>query len=292
MSEEEHVLSKYMHDVGDYGLLSPEEEQDLFKQMYAWSRSEGCPEQIAQRGEEAREKLIKCNLRLVIKIAKEFRNIGLDYEDLVNEGNIGLISAIDKFELSKGAKLSYYASFWIKQSIRRAISNKGRTVRLPVALVDLKLKMHRYMEKFESDHSKIPTSEEIANGLNIPLKKVNKLLKINLQAESLNVKIENTEKEKQEALPNEKAPSPYANYAQKNEHEILLGFLNKLNKRQRYIIIRRFGLDGEKPDTLEVIGKRFDLTRERIRQLELAAIQSLKEMYKKTNQELKLRYEV
>jgi len=284
----ENTLDRYMRDVSHYGLLTRDQEIELFKVMQQWSSNENCSDSVREAGEAARSKLIKCNLRLVIKIAKEFRNIGLDYEDLVNEGNIGLISAVDRFDLSKGAKLSYYASFWIKQGIRRAISNKGRTVRLPVALVDLKLKMHRYIDKFEDEHSRKPSREEISIALNAPLKKIIKLLKINLQSDSLNEKIDETDRERQETLINEKSPNPYSSYAEKNEHEILLGFLNKLNTRQRYIIIRRFGLDGAKPDTLEVIGKTFDLTRERIRQLELSAIETLREMYKKTNHELKL----
>ena len=139
MNEEENIFQRYMDDVSKYELLSQEKEKELFEDLYELTRSNKQVHfTVRNKALKARDKLIESNLRLVIKIAKEFRNIGLDYEDLINEGNIGLIQAVDKFDLDKGAKLSYYASFWIKQAIRRAISNKGRTIRLPVAVVDLK----------------------------------------------------------------------------------------------------------------------------------------------------------
>ena len=129
----DNCLSIYMGEVSNTDLLPKEEEEAFFNQMYKWSRNKKkCSNKVEREGRKARHRLIKANLRLVIKIAKEFRNVGLDYDDLINEGNIGLMNAIDKYDLDKGAKLSYYASFWIKQSIRRAISNKGRSNRAKV----------------------------------------------------------------------------------------------------------------------------------------------------------------
>ena len=126
------LLDIYMKEAGEIKLLTSNEEKELFKVMQKWSLNKKCSKLVERKGKEARERLITSNLRLVVKIAGQFRNIGLDYGDLINEGNIGLMNAIDKYDLDKGAKLSYYASFWIKQSIRRAISNKGRVIRLPV----------------------------------------------------------------------------------------------------------------------------------------------------------------
>ena len=280
MNEEENIFQRYMDDVSKYELLSQEKEKELFEDLYELTRSNKQVHfTVRNKALKARDKLIESNLRLVIKIAKEFRNIGLDYEDLINEGNIGLIQAVDKFDLDKGAKLSYYASFWIKQAIRRAISNKGRTIRLPVAVVDLKLRVQKYIDEYESAHFSLPSARKIAKDLNVPIKKVNKILKINLQSESLNATVNDDDKELIDVVQNENSPNPLKFLIKKSGRDLLDNFLSKLDNRQRYIYILRFGLDGSKPDTLESIGKKFNLTRERIRQLELIALQNLKDMY-------------
>jgi len=277
------VLNTYMSELSEVELLSVEEERELFEVMYKWTKNKNCSKKVEKSGKDARNKLIVSNLRLVVRIAKDFRNVGLDYADLISEGNLGLVSAIDKYDLEKGAKLSYYASFWIKQSIRRAISNKGRTIRLPVGLVDLKLKIQRYAQQFEADRGTRPPPEQIAKDLNVPLKKVIKLININLQCDSINSKVSEDETELMDLLKDEKSGSPLLDCKNTDERRLLDNFLNSLDHRQRYIIIRRFGLDGAKPETLEMIGKKFNLTRERIRQLELTGLRSLKEMYKKIN---------
>ena len=283
-SDEENIFQRYMDDVSKYELLSPEKEKELFKDLYKLTRSKGKVDfTIKNKAMSARDKLIQSNLRLVIKIAKEFRNIGLDYEDLINEGNMGLIQAVDKFDLSKGAKLSYYASFWIKQAIRRAISNKGRTIRLPVAVVDLKLRIHKYIQNYESKHFHAPSSARIAKELKVPVQKINKILKIDLQSESLNATV-SEDTELIDIIENQGSPAPLADLLKKSDRHLLDRFLGKLDSRQRYIIIRRFGLDGAKPQTLESIGQTFDLTRERIRQLELVALQNLKQMYQSSGE--------
>ena len=147
--EETNILSLYMRDAGQEKLLTPDEEKELFGLINKWaSDKKNCSKLLESQAAAAREKLIKSNLKLVIKIAKEFRNIGLEYEDLINEGNMGLMNAIDKYDVNKGAKLSYYASFWIKQSIRRAISNKGRTIRIPVGVIESKLKVNNFEAAF------------------------------------------------------------------------------------------------------------------------------------------------
>ena len=277
----ENSLQLYMLEVSDTELLSKEEEQSLIKKMYKWSRRKRCSPKVEKEGREARDTLIKANLRLVIKIAKEFRNVGLDYDDLINEGNIGLMSAIDKYDLEKGAKLSYYASFWIKQSIRRAISNKGRTIRLPVGVVELKLKINKYIDKYQNEQAQDPAPARIAEDLNITVKKVEQILNLNFQTESLNEHIGQNDEELGSVIPNKGASNPFALFTRRDDERTLNDFLNGLDFRQRYIIIHRFGLRGVKPQTLEVIGNKFDLTRERIRQLELCALKSLREMYKK-----------
>ena len=280
-TDEKGSLFSYMKELSNIELLTSEQEQQLFEEMRAWTLNENCSAEVKAKGQSAREKLIVCNLRLVIKIAKEFRNTGLDYEDLINEGNLGLITAIDKFDPSKGAKLSYYSSFWIKQFIRRSISNKGRTIRLPVGVIEVKLKIQKYIDRYQSEHQKMPTNQEISKGINVSLDRVNKIVKLSLQCESLNVTIsDEDESELMSVMENKQAEDPKESCQENDDKLILNKFLNGLSRRERYIIIRRFGLDGHKPDTLEAIGQKFDLTRERIRQLELSALRGLKDMYK------------
>jgi RNA polymerase primary sigma factor len=194
------------------------------------------------------------------------------------------MNAIDKYDPNKGAKLSYYASFWIKQSIRRAISNKGRTIRIPVGLIESKLKVKNFELEFEREHARLPNVNEISEGTGLKVKKINKIKKISLQSESLNAQVGDEEVEVGDLIVNENSPNPLFSCAKKNESEVLNAFLNTLDKRQKYIIIHRFGLDGAEPHTLEVIGKKFNLTRERIRQLEISALRSLREMYRKINE--------
>ncbi|MAF26137.1 RNA polymerase subunit sigma [bacterium] len=277
------LLDIYMKEAGEIKLLTSNEEKELFKVMQKWSLNKKCSKLVERKGKEARERLITSNLRLVVKIAGQFRNIGLDYGDLINEGNIGLMNAIDKYDLDKGAKLSYYASFWIKQSIRRAISNKGRVIRLPVGIIEAKLKVYNFISDFEANNARSPSREEISEGTKLTVAKIRKIEKLNLQTESLNSLIKDESAEMGDSLINEKSLNPLLVCSNKNEVQILNDFLKKLDKRRRYIVTRRFGLDGLKPDTLEVIGGKFNLTRERIRQLEASALKSLKEMYKKIN---------
>lgn len=283
--EETNILSLYMRDAGQEKLLTPDEEKELFGLINKWaSDKKNCSKLLESQAAAAREKLIKSNLKLVIKIAKEFRNIGLEYEDLINEGNMGLMNAIDKYDVNKGAKLSYYASFWIKQSIRRAISNKGRTIRIPVGVIESKLKVNNFEAAFELEHGRLPTVEEVSKGTGLKVKKINKINKISLQSESLNTEVGEENVEMGDLIINEKSPNPLVNYLKKNELEVLNMFLDGLDERQKYIIVHRFGLDGSEPHTLEVIGKKFNLTRERIRQLEIIALRSLREMYKNINE--------
>ncbi len=283
----EEILAIYMKDAGHNELLTANEEKELLSLVDKYRKAgDECANDIRVIAQNAREKLIKSNLRLVMKIAKDFRNLGLDYADLISEGNLGLMTAIDKYDIEKGAKLSYYASFWIKQSIRRAISNKGRTIRLPVGVVDTKLKINKFSEDFETKNGRNPDNAEINEGTGIPLKKIKKIKSLELQSESINKSIDGDNggaTERGDLIINEKSISPFLCYADKNEAEVLSALIEKLERRQRYIIIRRFGLDGSEPQTLEAIGQEFDLTRERIRQLELSALKSLKDMYKGIN---------
>tara|TARA_Y100000310_G_scaffold55308_1_gene50716 strand:+ start:1484 stop:2374 length:891 start_codon:yes stop_codon:yes gene_type:complete len=280
----EDSLKIYMKEAGESPLLSREEETDLIKTARKWTDNPRAGQGTRKKGEAARNKLIKSNLRLVIKIAKDYRNLGLDFSDLISEGNIGLMQGVDKFKLGKGAKLSYYVSFWIKQSIRRAISNKGRTIRLPVAIVDLKMKVGKFIDKFSSENFRHPTDEEISEGLEISVDKVRKMSRVNLQSKSLNEKLNNeTEAEMGDLVENNESENPFLSTLCENDRDVLHSLVKRLDIRQQYIIKHRFGLGDVEQQTLEMIGKKFSLTRERIRQLEVIALDNLKEMYKKIN---------
>jgi RNA polymerase primary sigma factor len=278
----EDSLSIYMKEASDIPLLERAEEQELVMLVRKWLDSSRARQITKKRGMEARNKLIKSNLRLVIKIAKDYRNLGLDFADLISEGNIGLMQGVEKFMPQKGAKLSYYASFWIKQSIRRAISNKGRTIRLPVAVVDIKMKIAKFIDEFNSEHFREPTHEEIAESLDIKLDKVKKIARVNFQSRSLHEKLSDEKgAELGDIIENPDSGSPLSFTLNEDDKRVLNSLLRQLDIRQQYIIKYRFGLGDVESQTLETIGKRFNLTRERIRQLENIALDHLREMYKK-----------
>jgi RNA polymerase primary sigma factor len=253
--------------------------------MHKWTNHPFAGKKTKINGQQARERLIKSNLKLVIKIAKNYRGLGLDFADLISEGNIGLMQGIEKYNPEKGAKISYYVSFWIKQSIRRAISNKGRTIRLPVAVIDTKIKILKFVDRFEEDHSRKPTAQEISESLGVPVIKVKSLEGVSFQCKSLNEKMgndgESSENEFVNIVENIATENPFKCLLEKNEKHVLNLFLKKLDIRQQYIIKHRFGLGDVESQTLEVIGKKFNLTRERIRQLETIALNSLRVMYGK-----------
>lgn len=284
--EEEHnedILASYIRDACNSPLLKKEEEERLAKLVRKWLDNPRAGEGVRKVGKEAKEKLILSNLKLVVKIAKDYRNLGLDFIDLISEGNLGLMCGVDKYYPSKGAKLSYYASFWIKQYIRRAISNKGRNVRLPITTIDAKLKVLNFIDKFEMDNSRLPTNKEISYGLKMHISRVNKLSEVNFQSRSLNERVLHGDGREEfgNLLEDKTKKTPLEEIIISDEASILNAFLEKLNDKQKYIIQHRFGLGGAKPRTLEYIGKKFSLTRERIRQIEAAALKSLKEMYRK-----------
>jgi RNA polymerase primary sigma factor len=285
------ILTLYYREAGAYKLLSRQEEIRLFKVFHKWSNNRGrCGQGTRKKGKEARELLIKSNLRLVIKIANDYKTLGLDLADLINEGNIGLIKAVDKFKLDKGAKLSHYGSFWIKQSVMRALANTGRTIRLPAGAVQQKLKILKYAGNFEDENSHKPSSQEIAKHLKLSVDRVVLLQETLLTVPSLNVPLKSdgagfsnngnqgVGTEVGDHVADVLIADPAA-LAEKNSNNIVLNkCLNKLDHREKYIIQKRFGFNEPKPHTLEVIGKKFGITRERIRQIETIAMKKLKRL--------------
>ena len=256
-------------------LLTVEEEKDLAELI---KNSNGSKKQ------EAKNLFISSNLRLVIKIARSYENLGLDLEDLISEGNIGLVSAVDRFDPEKGAKFSTYAGFWIRQRIMRALSNHSSIIRMPCYLKQLYLNYLKYLEAYQEKHDKKPSIKEISKFLNITEKKVKEMLEAASAIISLDCKIseDNDGDTYAEVIKDEKSDDPLKCLSTKNTTEVIDRALQELDPRERKIIRKRFGLDGDKPNTLEEIGVMFSVTRERIRQIERVALLKFKKEYSKT----------
>jgi RNA polymerase primary sigma factor len=228
----------YLREIGQIPLLTPEQEITLAAKIKKGDR-------------EARALMIRSNLRLVVKIAHDYANLGLPLLDLISEGNIGLMKAVERFDPAKGGKLSTYAAWWIKQSIKRALANQSKTIRLPVHLVD-----------------KI---SKIASG------KVSQLKTVSIRPASLDAPISDDDStEFGEIVGDEEAQTPFELLRDKNLRNEVGGLLDVLDDREKKIIFQRFGLDGGKPKTLEEVGKKFGVTRERIRQLQNIALSKLR----------------
>ncbi|MDX1681415.1 MAG: RNA polymerase sigma factor RpoD/SigA [Akkermansiaceae bacterium] len=267
-------LKIYLREISKTPLLTPEEEVEL-------------AERIHQGDEQARAHMIKANLRLVVKIAQDYSNYGMPVNDLISEGNIGLMKAVERFDPEKGGKLSTYAAWWIKQSIKRALANQSKTIRLPVHMVDKIAKMRRIAAMMTESLGREPTDEELSEETGIPRHKLAMLRQASHRPTSLDAPINDGEStEYSEVIQDERAANPLDMLADKNLHNQLDGLLDVLDERERKIIDERFGLDGRKAMTLEEVGREFGVTRERIRQLQNAALGKMKRALRKKEKPL------
>jgi RNA polymerase primary sigma factor len=254
----------YLREIGQIPLLTPQEEIDLAAR-------------IKKGDQEARALMIKANLRLVVKIAHDYINVGLPLLDLVSEGNIGLMKAVVRFDPTKGGKLSTYAAWWIKQSIKRALANQSKTIRLPVHLVDKISRMRRVSLQMGEELGREPTDDELAEEIGIAGRKVAQLKTVSIRPASLDAPIsEDDSTEFGEIVGDEGARTPFELLRDKNLRDGVTELLDVLDDRERRIIFQRFGLDGGKPKTLEEVGVKFRVTRERIRQLQNIALAKLR----------------
>jgi len=254
----------YLKEIGKVALLSGDEEIELAKRM-----EEG--------DEEAKKKLCEANLRLVVSIAKRYVGRGMLFLDLIQEGNLGLIKAVEKFDWRKGYKFSTYATWWIRQAITRAIADQARTIRIPVHMVETINKLIRVSRQLLQELGREPKPEEIAEEMDISVEKVREILKIAQEPVSLETPIgEEEDSHLGDFIPDHDAPAPADAAAFSMLKEQLIEVLETLTPREQKVLKLRFGLEDGRARTLEEVGKQFDVTRERIRQIEAKALRKLK----------------
>jgi len=273
ITEDQHYLDDiaddsvrlYLREIGKIPLLSAEEELALAKRVVAGDK-------------DAKDKMAEANMRLVVSIAKRYVGRGLDLLDLIQEGNTGLLRAVEKFDPDKGFKFSTYATWWIRQAITRAIADQARTIRIPVHMVETINKLLRTQRRLTQELNREPTNEEIANAMEIEVDKVEHIMKIKQDISSLDASIRDDEEESVLAdfIEDEDTISPEESATNQLLKEQVKEMLAALTEREQKIIKLRFGLEDGKQHTLEEVGQEFSVTRERIRQIEAKALAKLR----------------
>ncbi len=268
-STEHSAIKLYLSEIGRTSLLKPAEEVELARR-------------IKKGDDEARMQMIQANLRLVVKIAHYYSNFGLPLLDLISEGNIGLIKAVERFDPDKGGKLSTYAAWWIKQSIKRALANQSKTIRLPVHLVDKIAKMRKVSLLLSEELGREPTNDDLALEMGIPASKIAHLKSVSVRPTSLHAPVGDADNtELGDLVGDENAPNPFDYLRSKTLMDDIKAMVAQLTPREGEIIRLRFGLDGDKPRTLEEVGYIFNITRERVRQLQNMALSRMRKFLAK-----------
>jgi len=258
-------LRRYLNEACEEDLLTVDEEIELAAR-------------IRSGDEAARERMIKANLRLVVKIARDYEGLGLPLMDLISEGNIGLMRAVDKFDPAKGGKLSTYSSWWIKQQMRRAITNQSKTIRLPTHAVEKAWELRKISARIQQEEGREATVEELSDETGYSRKKIAAIMDTSARPSSLDARIgDDTSSERSELIADENAQNPATVLATKQSVGIIQKLLKHLPSRETKILNRRFGLDGDEPLTLTEIGQELGVTRERIRQLQNQALTRLRD---------------
>ncbi len=257
----------YLTQIENIPLLTPEEEIELAEKIQSGHRG----------AQDARKHMIRSNLRLVISIAKRYSNMGLAFSDLVEEGNIGLMRAVEKFNPKRGYRFSTYASWWIKQAIMRALSNQGKTIRIPVYMYDIISRWRRVRDGLMQKLNRLPTRKEIAKIMELPVQKIQEIENIAGRPSSLNapVSLDGTA-ELVDLLADDSTHSPDSEIEENMKSERIQQFLEQLEERERKIIQLRFGLGKEEQHTLEEVAEKFGITRERVRQIESIALKKIR----------------
>lgn len=259
----------YLREIGEIRLLTPDEEVVLAKR-------------VRKGDKQARAQMIKANLRLVVKIARDYEGCGLPLLDLINEGNIGLIKGVERFDPGKGAKLSTYAAWWIKQSIKRALANQSKTIRLPVHVVDKLSHIRRAEARLHDLFAREPTDEEVAAELGIQAKRLRHYRRMAIRPASLDAPLGGEDSSQMaDVIRDEGAATPYEQLEESNNAALIRDIMASLDPRERAILRHRFGLDDAEVMTLEEVGEEFGVTRERIRQIQEEALRKLRRKIEK-----------
>lgn len=257
-------VKMYLKEIGGYALLTKEEEENLANA-------------IAAGDQEAKQQLIKHNLRLVVSIAKPYMGRGMSFSDLIQEGNLGLIKAVDKYDVSRGFRFSTYATWWIKQSISRAIKEQARSIRIPAHIIEFMSNIKKVERDFQQKYNRDPKVEEIAAILDVDIKKVKNAYASMQDATSLDIMVGDEEDTTIGSfVEDESVALDFSAIEDEDRNKAIQQVLQTLNERERNIIIYRFGLQGNRAMTLEEIGKSMQLSKERIRQLEVKALEKLR----------------
>ncbi len=262
-NRESASLDKYLNDISKEPLLTPDEEVELALK--------------ARNGDEqATERLIKSNLRFVVSVAKQYQNQGLSLNDLINEGNVGLIKAVKRFDVTKGFKFISYAVWWIRQSILQALAENSRIIRLPLNRVGTLSKVSKTYSKLEQEFEREPSSDEIAALLDMNVEEIKETFRINQRKISLDAPINNDENSYIETFSNEDSPAPDRELIKESLHKEIETAIKILTMREQEVLRLYFGIDCNQPHTLEEIGDKFNLTRERVRQIKEKALRRLR----------------
>ena len=268
MLSENDTMKLYMQNIGQYDLISVQQEIELAAKIASKDPT---------ISEKARTELIRSNLRLVVKIAHDYKGLGLPLLDLISEGNIGLMKAVEKFDPSKGAKLSSYAAWWIKQAMRRALGNQARTIRIPVQSATKLNKIQTAKAKLTDELGREPTDKEIAEEIGLTERTVTGLRLGKTTTISIHDPIQHgDEGEYRDIIPDEKTASPDVIVQDEETINRMVELVDKLDERERVILELRFGLNGDSPKTLEEVSQTIGRTRERVRQLQNQALEKLK----------------
>jgi RNA polymerase primary sigma factor len=264
--QDNDAFKLYLRDIKKTNLLTAQQEQELARKMDLGDKA-------------ARDLMITSNLRLVVKIAKRYLNRGLPYLDLIEEGNLGLIKAVERFQVSKGFRFSTFATWWIRQTVERALMNQSRSVRLPVHIAEAIAKLNRATFQFRRQMNRDPTLAEIAEVMEVEIHQVRKLKVLMMSTYSIDQPLwESSSFSLGDTLEDTSIPSPVDQIAGQHAYERVSGLMQSFSEAERKILTLRFGLDDHEPQTLETIGRIFGVTRERIRQIEAASLDKLRKL--------------
>ena len=269
--QEKGTFELYLQDIGRYPLLTVKQERELAERI--------------QKGDmRAREQMIQSNLRLVVRIAKDYAYYGVPLLDLISEGNIGLMKAAERFDPGKDVKFATYAAWWIKQCVKRALANQGKTIRLPIHLTEKLSRISKATDQLREKHKREPTNEEVAKVVGMPLAKVVHLKLMRLPPASLDAKVGEDGNELGSLIADESAATPLQSLLSSGLRKELGKRLKLMSEREREILRMRFGLDEQPPRTLEEVGQQLGITRERVRQIEGEALVKLRVEIEKANE--------